>query len=78
MADLSETSIYFAIGVPFENAWLKKIAAANPRIKVVHTDHGIEKRPMAREIGGQVAFADPDNAIPLMRISFNRCSSMTA
>ena len=47
MADLSRTKIYFAIGVPFENAWLEKIAAANPRIKVVHTDHGIEKRHMA-------------------------------
>jgi len=47
MADLSKTKVYFSIGVPFENAWLKKIAAANPRMKVVHTDHGIEKIPMA-------------------------------
>jgi len=47
MADLSKTRVYFAIGVPFENAWLKKIAAANPKMKVVHTDHGIKKIPMA-------------------------------
>lgn len=47
MADLSKTSIYFAIGVPFENVWLEKIAAANPRMKVIHTDDGIEKRAMA-------------------------------
>ncbi len=47
MADLSRTDIYFAIGVPFENAWLKKIAAANSEMKVVHTDHGIEKLAMA-------------------------------
>jgi zinc transport system substrate-binding protein len=47
MADLSKTEIYFAIGVPFENAWLKKIAAANPNMQVVHTDHGIEKLAMA-------------------------------
>lgn len=46
MADLSKTMLYFAIGVPFENAWLKKIAAANPKMKVVHTDQGIEKIPM--------------------------------
>jgi len=47
MANLSKTKIYFAIGVPFEKAWLKKIAAANPTMDVVHTDHGIEKIPMA-------------------------------
>jgi zinc transport system substrate-binding protein len=47
MADLSNTKVYFAIGVPFENAWLEKIAAANPDMRVVHTDHGIEKLAMA-------------------------------
>ncbi len=46
MADLSKTKIYFAIGVPFENAWLEKIAAANPNMRVVHTDQGIEKIAM--------------------------------
>jgi zinc transport system substrate-binding protein len=47
MAALSKARIYFAIGVPFENAWMKKIAAVNPKMKVVHTDFGIEKLPMA-------------------------------
>ena len=46
MADLSAAKIYFAIGVPFENTWLGKIAAANPSIRVVHTDHDIEKLAM--------------------------------
>lgn len=46
MADLSKTKVYFAIGVPFENAWLEKIAAANPNMRVVHTDHGIKKLAM--------------------------------
>jgi zinc transport system substrate-binding protein len=47
MADISKAEIYFSMGVPFENVWLKKIAAANPQMKVVHTDHGILKIPMA-------------------------------
>lgn len=47
MVDLSKTKVYFAIGVPFENAWLEKIAAANPNMRVVHTDHGIQKLAMA-------------------------------
>lgn len=47
MADLSKARVYFAIGVPFENTWLKRIAAANPKMEVVHTDDGINKIPMA-------------------------------
>ncbi|MGD2038514.1 MAG: zinc ABC transporter substrate-binding protein [Desulfobacterales bacterium] len=47
MAAISRSQIYFAIGVPFEKIWLKKIAAANPDMQVVHTDHGIPKIPMA-------------------------------
>lgn len=47
MAALSTTRLYFTIGVPFEDVWLKKITGANPELKIVHTDHGIEKIPMA-------------------------------
>ena len=47
MAALSHARIYFSIGVPFENAWLRKISAANSEMKVVHTDQGIAKIPMA-------------------------------
>jgi len=47
MAALSDTPVYFAIGVPFEKNWLKKIVAANPNMRVMHTDHGIQKIPMA-------------------------------
>lgn len=46
MAALAGTSIYFAIGVGFEDVWLPKISAMNPRMVVVHTDKGIRKRPM--------------------------------
>jgi len=46
MVALSKSKIYFAIGVPFEKAWLKKIVSANPKMKVVHTENGIEKRPI--------------------------------
>lgn len=48
MAKLSSCAAYFAIGVPFENAWLGKISAVNPRMNVVHTDKDIEKIAMAR------------------------------
>jgi len=47
MAQISKTRIYFSIGVPFEKAWLKKIADLNPDMAVVPTDRGIEKLPLA-------------------------------
>jgi len=43
MVALAGTQVYFAIGVPFEARWLKKIAATNAAMKVVHTETGIEK-----------------------------------
>jgi zinc transport system substrate-binding protein len=46
MVALAKTSVYFAIGVPFETVWLKKIAATNPTMLVVHTEAGIPKIPM--------------------------------
>jgi zinc transport system substrate-binding protein len=47
MTDLSKTKAYFAIGVPFEDIWLDRISAANPEMKVVHTDRDVAKLPMA-------------------------------
>lgn len=46
MVALAESKIYFAIGVPFEDAWLGRITAANRNLLVVHTEEGIEKRQM--------------------------------
>jgi len=47
MAALTRSRIYFTIGVPFEKTWLPKIRAANPEIKIVRTEAGIEKVPLA-------------------------------
>ena len=51
MAALSRSSIYFSIGVEFENAWLNRIASANPKIKVIDLSEGIEKIPMVVDDG---------------------------
>ena len=47
MVALSTAKLYFAIGIEFEAARLDKIISANPRIKVIHTEQGIRKIPMA-------------------------------
>lgn len=46
MVAISKASIYFTIGIEFEEINLKKITATNPDLKVIHTDHGIEKIAM--------------------------------
>lgn len=43
---LSDAAAYFSIGVPFENAWLDKIAEANEDMLMVDTIANIERMPM--------------------------------
>ncbi len=43
---LSQAAAYFSIGVPFENAWLDKIAAANEDMLMVDTIADVERRPI--------------------------------
>ena len=47
MVAISKAKLYFSIGIGFEEANLKNIIATHPQIKVVHTDQGIPKIPMA-------------------------------
>lgn len=61
MTDISSASLYFSIGVQFEKVWLKKISAANPNMKVVHTDHGIDKIVMARHHHHEKAHHEEDH-----------------
>jgi len=46
MAAISRAKLYFAIGIEFERANLEKIVSANRKLKIIHTDLGIEKMPM--------------------------------
>jgi len=47
MKALSGAVAYFSIGVPFENAWLDKIAAANEGMMMVDTIANVERMSMA-------------------------------
>lgn len=46
MAALSDSAAYYSIGVPFESAWLEKIAAANENMLMVDMIENIERMPM--------------------------------
>jgi zinc transport system substrate-binding protein len=50
MVALSRASLYYAIGVPFEKVWLGKIAFENIKIHLVHTEEGVEKKPMKADM----------------------------
>ncbi|MBA4368528.1 MAG: cation ABC transporter substrate-binding protein [Desulfobacterium sp.] len=43
MAAISKAKLYFAIGIEFETAKLHAIVSTNPKLQVIHTDHGIQK-----------------------------------
>ncbi len=43
MAALQEASVYFTIGVPFEDAWMERIAAMNPGMRIVDSAAGITR-----------------------------------
>jgi zinc transport system substrate-binding protein len=50
---LSKADAYVSIGVPFENAWMNRISAANREMLIVDTTQGIERMPMAAHIHGE-------------------------
>ncbi|MCE5250372.1 zinc ABC transporter substrate-binding protein [bacterium] len=43
---LSNSRIYFAAGMSFEQSWLDRFKAVNSTMRIVHTDDGIDKIPM--------------------------------
>ncbi len=43
---LAGARLYFAIGVPFERAWLPRFTAANRKLRVVDTTRGIRRMAM--------------------------------
>ncbi len=47
MAGLEGAAAYFSIGVPFEAAWLPRFAKAVPNMRIIPSEKGIKKTPMA-------------------------------
>jgi zinc transport system substrate-binding protein len=46
MVELARATVYFKVGVAFENVWAKKIQQAHPKLKMVDTRQGIKLRAM--------------------------------
>ena len=50
MAALAGTELYLTIGIEFEQAWLPRFTASNPKMSVVDSAAGITRMPMASSI----------------------------
>jgi zinc transport system substrate-binding protein len=50
MAALSEASLYFRIGVPFEQVWMDRLRAVNPGLRFVDTRDGITLRSIESHV----------------------------
>jgi len=57
MALLEKSDLYFTIGIEFEEAWMDKLIATNPTMKIVDSSAGIERIPM---VGGHHHHDDDD------------------
>jgi zinc transport system substrate-binding protein len=55
IAELGQAKIYFRIGVPFENVWIQRVSKANPKMKVVDTQRGIDLLTMSAHPHGEHA-----------------------
>lgn len=58
MTALSEARLYFSIGVPFEDIWMKRILAANPTLRQVPMQRGLALLPLVGP-GGEPGGTDP-------------------
>ena len=50
MVAISESPIFFSIGVEYEDVWLPKFEEANPEMAVVNTSAGIDRIPVATSV----------------------------
>lgn len=64
LARLAKARVYFGIGVEFEEVWIKRIAAANPGMRIIDMRGGIPPRELERSEGTRAPAAQPGLADP--------------
>ena len=60
MTALSDSAVYFSIGVEFEHAWLNRIAGANPEMLIVDLTQGLKLLPAIAHDDEDVVDADAE------------------
>ena len=64
LARLAKARVYFGIGVEFEEVWIRRIAAANPSMRISDMRRGIPARGLERSEGTHALPAQPGLADP--------------
>jgi zinc transport system substrate-binding protein len=64
LSRLAGARVYFGIGVEFEEVWMKRIASANPDMRIVDMRRGIPARELERPEGTPAPGAQPGLADP--------------
>jgi zinc transport system substrate-binding protein len=57
--ELSQADLYFRVGMPFEDAWMNKIQANNPKMKIIDTRQGIVLLGLSDPVEGGRSSKDP-------------------
>jgi len=78
LSRLTGARVYFRIGVEFEEVWMKRIAAANPGMRIVDMRGGIPPRKMERSEGARAPAAQQGLADPHVWTSPPRVKIMAA
>jgi zinc transport system substrate-binding protein len=60
MASLESASAYFTVGVPFEDAWMGRITAANPSLRIVDTALGVRRVARGNDLEHDSGEGAPD------------------
>ena len=61
MTALSDSDVYFSIGVEFEDAWMDRIRSANPQMQVVDLAQGISQIPLQEQHSHEVEESAEEN-----------------
>ena len=65
VAALAHADLYLAVGVSFEDAWMGRIRAANPRMRVLDSSAGIDLRAIeAHDHNGEASDGHADEGQP--------------
>lgn len=73
MTALSRTKLYFSIGVAFEDAWMKRIQAATPALRVVPMQNDVALLPLTGP-SGEPAGTDPHTWTSPLRVKIMAAS----
>jgi zinc transport system substrate-binding protein len=63
MRELSRSDLYFSVDVPFERAWIERFRGANPKMRIIDTTTGVERRTYPNDVVDPHIWLSPRRAM---------------